>query len=238
MVEVPETRYARTIGGDYVAYQMFGEGRRDVLVLGGGWIPIDVMWEEPRFVHLFNRLSSFGRHIWFDPRGTGASSPIAQTEGRLSEGMVEDMVAVIDDVGCDRVALLQLGHVAGTGLLFAATRPERTAAVVLVNTSGRLRSADDYPYGYSNEVLEERLARMGRLRRLDVDAVAPSLVADQPFERWFARASRLAASPDVFRWRLASAYDVDARAVLVGSGTHFGGLLPGCPASDGVPVPR
>jgi class 3 adenylate cyclase len=214
MVEVSETRYARTISGDYVAYQATGEGPRDVIVLAGGWLPIDVMWEEPRIVHFLNRLSSFGRHLWFDPRGTGASSPIAQTEGRLAEGMMEDIVAVIDDVGCERVVLLQLGHVAGTGLLFAATRPERVAAIVLVNTSGRLRSADGYPQGYSNETIEESHTTMSRLGHLRLDLVAPSVAGDESFQRWFARASRLAASPDVFRWRLASAYDVDARGLL------------------------
>jgi len=214
MAELSETRYARTIDGDYVAYKAIGEGPRDLLVLDGGWLPIDVMWEDPRVLQVLNRLSLVGRHIWFDPRGTGASSPIAQTEGQLAEGMVEDIAAVIDDMGCERVVLVQLGSVAPTSLLFAATRPERTAAIVLVNTSGRFRRADDYPQGYSNEVIEERFTTMARLGHLSLEVVAPSLAGDESFRRWFARASRLAASPDVFRWRLASVYDADARSVL------------------------
>ena len=66
------------------------------------------MWDEPRLAHFLHRLSSFSRHIWFDPRGTGASDWIPHGEGRLLESLVDDMVAVIDQVGCERVALLGL----------------------------------------------------------------------------------------------------------------------------------
>jgi hypothetical protein len=65
-------------------------------------------------------------HIWFDPRGTGASDWIPRTEGRLFESVVEDMVVVVDEVGCDQVVVLDLGGT-GPGWLFAATHPERTA---------------------------------------------------------------------------------------------------------------
>ncbi len=112
------------------------------------------MWDEPRFARFLNGLSSFSRHVWFDPRGTGSSDPIDQVEGRLTESFVDDMIAVIDDLGCDRVVVLDtLGPPA---LQFAATHPERTAALVLINPSARLRHADDYPGGVSSSFSARR----------------------------------------------------------------------------------
>ena len=120
--------------GDQVAFQVVGEGPVDVLVGRPPMFPVDLMWDEPRLAHFLNQLSSFSRHIWFDARGTGASERIGHTEARLAETVVEDMVTVVNEVGCERVVLLQLGGVALT-LLFAATHPERTSALVGVNTT-------------------------------------------------------------------------------------------------------
>src|SRR6478672_3785703 len=97
--EVPETRFAQTSGGGLVAYQVVGDGPIDVLVTRPMTFPVDLMWEEPRIASFLNRLSLFCRHIWFDPRGTGASDSILLEEGRLVESLVDDMVAVLDAVG-------------------------------------------------------------------------------------------------------------------------------------------
>jgi len=211
---VPETRFATTSGGDRVAFQVNGEGPLDVLVVGRPLFPIDLMWDEPRFAYLLNRLSSFCRHIWFDPRGTGASDRIVQTDGRLVEGVVEDMVAVIDEVGCERVALLQFLGV-GYGLVFAATHPQRTSAVVLVNSSARFRRADDYPEGLSDEEVDVGQARMAALGRTRVvEGFAPSLADDARFLRWFDRAVRLGCSPRDDLQRFRNAMDADLRSVL------------------------
>jgi len=133
VAEVVETKFAKTASGGQVAYQVVGDGPIDVLVTRFSVFPIDLMWEEPRLAHFLNRLSSFCRHIWFDTRGTGASDSIPHAEGRLSETVLDDMVAVVDEVGCERVALLALG--VPVALLFAAMHPERTTALVLVDAS-------------------------------------------------------------------------------------------------------
>jgi pimeloyl-ACP methyl ester carboxylesterase len=109
--DVVETRYATVDGGGQVAYQAIGDGPIDVLVNRMSNIPIDMMWEEPRVVRFLDRLSSFCRHVWFDPRGTGASDSIAHAEGRMVESYIDDMVAVLDHLGCDRIAILGLGPV-------------------------------------------------------------------------------------------------------------------------------
>ena len=94
MAEVPETRFAETSGG-YIAYQVVGDGPVDILVAHTAAFPIDLMWEEPSLVRFLDRLSSFSRHVWFDPRGRGASDPAPQVEERLAETIADDMLALV-----------------------------------------------------------------------------------------------------------------------------------------------
>jgi len=121
-----------------------GTGTPDVLAVKPPFLPVDLMWDEPRLGRFLNGLSSFSRHIWFDARGTGSSGSIEPVEGRLNESVVDDMVAMVDERACERVVVL--GASAGTpALQFAATHPERTSALALMNPSARFRRADDYP---------------------------------------------------------------------------------------------
>ena len=122
MADVPETRFAKTDNGDHIAYQVVGQGPLDVLVVRSSNFPIDMMWEEPHLDRFLDRLSTFCRHIWFDPRGCGSSDRIAPDEGRLAESWMDDMVAVLDACGVERAAVIGLG--APWTLLFAATYPQ------------------------------------------------------------------------------------------------------------------
>jgi class 3 adenylate cyclase/pimeloyl-ACP methyl ester carboxylesterase len=213
MSEIPETRYARTPGGDRVAFQVIGTGPLDVLVNRSPWFPIDLMWDEPRLVFFLNRLSAFCRHIWFDARGTGASDAVGRSEGRLIDAVLEDMLAVVDAAGCERVALVDMAG-GPSGVLFAATHPERTAALVLFNSAARLRAGDDYPIGLSEEEIADRIAHWGELGIPDVGWVAPSLTDDAAFRRWYERSARVACPPKDWLWRLRSFLEVDARDIL------------------------
>jgi class 3 adenylate cyclase len=208
MAAVPETRYVAANDGSQIAYQVIGDGPRDVLVYSPSFIPIDLMWDEPRFVHFLNRLSSFARHIWFDFRGTGASSVVALNEDRLPEAWVEDTLVIADEVGSERFAILQMAG-ATMGALVAATHPGRTSALVLVDTSARWGRAEDYPEGLSEEELTALVAGATR-----IETVAPSLVDDTQFRRWYERAVRLGAPPDLRRRRLRAVTQIDLRAIL------------------------
>jgi hypothetical protein len=87
---------------------------------------IDLMWEQPSLVRFFDRLSSFTRHAWYDPRGNStSSSPLPGGQPRIVETNVDDMVTVLDALGEERGVIL--GLAAGPSLLFAATHPARTA---------------------------------------------------------------------------------------------------------------
>jgi class 3 adenylate cyclase len=191
---------------------VIGEGDVDVLVAAVHFLPVDLLWDEPRVVQFSQRLSSFARHVWFDFRGTGGSDGIAAPEERLLESWVEDMVAVADAAECERVAVLQLGGV-GIGPLFAATYPERTAAMVLVNTTARARWAEDYPQGFTDRQIDPFLA-MDAEALFTLDTLAPSLVDDAAFRHWYERALRLGAPPEVRRRRAVAAMNTDVRSVL------------------------
>jgi class 3 adenylate cyclase len=211
--DVVETRYATVEGGAQVAYQAIGDGPIDVLVNRPPMFPVDMMWEEPRVVRFLDRLSSFCRHVWFDSRGTGASDSIAHEDGRLVESYVDDMVAVVDDLGCDRVALLGLGQ--AVGVLFAATHPDRTRALVLADSSVRFRYGVGYPAGWSDREMDERIegVRKGGLLG-SPEIYAPSLSGDVAFRRWYNRAGRLNCRPGDRVWRVESASNTDLRAAL------------------------
>jgi pimeloyl-ACP methyl ester carboxylesterase len=114
-----------------VAYQIVGDGPVDLLVLHPPICPIDLLWDEPMVVRFMERLSTFSRHVWFDPRGRGASDPLPHVEERIAEVMVDDMLALLDYLQIEQVAVL--GLEVPTGVLFAASHPERTKALVLYN---------------------------------------------------------------------------------------------------------
>jgi class 3 adenylate cyclase len=213
-VSVPDTVYAKTSGGR-IGYQVVGAGPPDVLVTIPHWLPIDLMWDEPRLVRFLNGLSSFSRHIWFDTRGTGSSDPIAPVEGRLIETFVDDVIAVLDDLGCERVIVLN-GSTGQAAVQFAATHPERTSALVLINPAARLRRADDYPEGFPDEVVDTALATVpdrwgtGEMIR----SLAPTAAGDPRFARWSARCERLSMPPQEADWAGRAAFEVDVRHLL------------------------
>ena len=212
-VNGPESAYAETSGGR-IGYQVVGAGPPDLLVTIPPFLPIDLMWDEPRFVRFLNGLSSFSRHIWFDSRGAGSSDPIAPVEGRLIESVVDDMIAVLDELGCDRVIVL--GAASHPAVQFATTHPERTSALVLINPGARFRRADDYPEGVSDEAVEAVLAavrdRWGTGEILSF--LAPGAAGDPRVARWLARCERLSMPPQNADWAFRASFEVDVRHLL------------------------
>jgi class 3 adenylate cyclase len=213
MSEVPETRFADTSLGR-IAYQVVGDGPLDVLVFHSMLFPIDLMWDEPTLARFVERLSSFSRTIWFDPRGRGASDPLPPSED-LIESVADDAVALVDHLGCEQVAVLSLG--VPSSILFAASHPERTKALVLYNSSARLCQADDYPEGAPSSDFElqvqEIRRRWGTGFWLDV-MWAPSVATDTRLRRWFARSERLTCTADEAFRRGRAAFEIDLRPLL------------------------
>jgi pimeloyl-ACP methyl ester carboxylesterase len=142
----PETRYAR-LDGDRIAYQVLGSGPPDLVLARRSYSHIDIAWEDAGTTLFLRRLASFCRLILFDRRGTGPSDSLPLDPLPPWESYAEELAAVLDEVGSQRPAIMAQLDAGPTALLFAATRPERTSALVLVHTSVRFAADSDYPIG-------------------------------------------------------------------------------------------
>src|SRR5205085_3747763 len=119
--------------GVFIAYQVVGEGERDLLVVMDGFIPIDTMDDEPRLARTMRRLGSFARVIRFDRRGIGLSDPVSAHAPPTLEQWVEDGIAALDAAGSERAVVIAASEASPGGLLMAATPSDRISALVLVN---------------------------------------------------------------------------------------------------------
>jgi len=215
MTAVPETRYAKS-GDLHIAYHVVGEGALD-LVFIHGWIShIEHLWEEPRIARFLHRLASFSRLILLDKRGTGLSDPVPLNRLPALEERIDDVRAVMDAAGCERAALLGTSEAGALNLLFAATHPGRTSALILLNSYARLAWAPDYPFGIRPEDAARLLSAIeeGWGKGVAFEALVASQADNVPMRSWWARYQRLAASPGAAVALLRSALDTDARAVL------------------------
>jgi len=133
LLRPPETMYARS-GDVNIAYQVIGDAPLD-LVFVMGWVShLEYFWREPNFARFLMRLASFSRLILFDKRGTGLSDRVPIHELPTLEQRMDDVRAVMDAVGTERAALFAYWEGGPMAVLFAATYPERTRALVLAGT--------------------------------------------------------------------------------------------------------
>jgi class 3 adenylate cyclase len=223
-LDVPQTRWARTVDGACIAYQDVGEGPVTLLVVHGWVSHLEVYWEQPRYVRFLRRLSRNMRVLVFDKRGIGMSDRVA---GAPDLGvLLDDVRAVMDAAGVERAALLGWG---GPGpelaAFFAATYPERTVCFTLFGDL-HFREEPDYPWGVSAEVFERDLAR--DLQAWGIEAGAADFVrsgyldepADSPpyndpeFLRWNAKLARYAATPASYEEFSRMWYGTDVRPAL------------------------
>ena len=141
-MDVPETRYARS-GEVAIAYQVLGDGPLD-LVFAPPISHLELEWETPASAAFYTRLASICRLILFNQRGVGMSDRISGVPPL--ETRMDDIRAVLDAVGSERAAVFGLGDSGPLCVLFAATYPERTAALVLFNSSPRFVRNPELPW--------------------------------------------------------------------------------------------
>jgi pimeloyl-ACP methyl ester carboxylesterase len=184
-VELPETQYAKS-GDVNIAYQVTGKGPFDLVYVPGYVTHLELQWSIPSFGPILESLSSFCRLIRFDKRGTGMSDRVGGAP--TLEARMDDVRAVMDAVGSRRAAFFGLSEGAAMSILFAATYPERTAALVVRSGFPRRMWATDYPWGrteeeYAREVerelrvfgpreqAKESVRKLGRFSEEEVDAM-------------------------------------------------------------------
>ena len=209
----PETQYAQA-GPVSIAYQVFGDGPVDLVIVPGWVSNLDTFWEEPSVARFFDRLGTFARVILFDKRGTGLSDRVTQSP-TLEERM-DDVRAVLDAVGSERAALLGFSEGGPMCALFSVTYPARTEALIMIGSYPTNRNTDDYPYGRSKDrweqfnryVMEEWGGPVG------LELRAPSRINDQRFRGWWAKLLRTGASPSTAMALNQMNAEIDIRHVL------------------------
>jgi class 3 adenylate cyclase len=183
---IPATRYAKS-GDVHVAYQVFGEGPIDLVFVPGFISHVEYCWEHPDFARWLQRLGSFARVIMFDKRGTGLSDPV--TDIPSMDQRMEDVRAVMDEVGIESAALLGVSEGGALAILFAATHPKRCQRLVLYGAFARFPLSDQ-----ATEPFFEYFDRAWG-SGLGLAIFAPSRQNDPVLRQWWGRFERLAASP-------------------------------------------
>ena len=215
MADVPETRYAKTDDGAYIAHQVVGDGPLDLVFMWLGTSHVELAWELPSFARVFHRLASFSRLIRFDMRGSGLSDPFNLAELPSLEQQAGEMLAVLDAAGSERAAVVANGHPGHLAIFFAATYPKRTSALVLDGCTARLARAADYPWGWPKEVLDRALAGVTPERGAEsIRPVAPNAMRDPEFVAQWERYSRSVNSPATARAVAEMLVFADVRSAL------------------------
>ena len=210
----PETRYVKS-GDVHIAYQVMGDGPIDLVWVPGFVSHLEHDWAEPSRARFFRRLAAFARLIRLDKRGTGLSDRVAEVA--TLEQRMDDVRAVMDAVGSKRAALFGASEGGAMSLLFAATYPERTSALVVYGAMARCVWAEDYPWGPPLTVFDGVFAEMSeRWGRTDgmVFSFAPSLAGDAHHRDWYRNMQRLGASPGTAIALLKMNTGIDIRHVL------------------------
>jgi class 3 adenylate cyclase len=202
--------------GDRIAYQVLGDGPPDLVLAPGSFGHLEIAWEDSGITLFCRTLASFCRLIVFDRRGTGISDPLPPDPLPPWESYAQDLAAVLDEVGVERAALLAELDAGPTAILFAATQPERTGALILSHTTAKFAAADDYPIGIPVEVAEALVTQIDQLWGSEamVAMVAPSRASDERFRRWLGKLVRAGASPRAAQTFMRALVEVDVRPAL------------------------
>ena len=205
-----ETRYARS-GEVRIAYQVVGQGAFDLVFVPGFISNLDLHWEDEGYSRLLKRLSAFSRLILFDKRGTGLSDRVDTHHLPSLETRMDDVRAVMDAAGSGRAAILGASEGAPMAMLFAATYPERTRALVLYG---------GYAHFHKWVMPPERLETFIETAETSwgtgatLPNFAPGRVDDTHFAQWWARFERLSASPTAAAALARMNAGIDVRGIL------------------------
>ena len=179
MPDQDETRFAR-IGDVHIAYQIVGDGPIDILFVDTWVHHVEAVWDFPDFARLLRRLSSFGRLIHFDRRGTGLSDPVPLDQLPDFDTQVEDVVAVLDAAGSERPAIVGTNDGTLVAMLLAAAHPERCRSLVLFAPTAQHVIEEGQELGSIEDVVT-MIAQS--VDDSGLHWLAPSRVGDDAFDR-------------------------------------------------------
>ncbi len=211
-----------------IRYAISGDARLAFRVRAGGphqmvWVPswisnqdLDDLVTQPLRGPLFERLSSFATCVSYDHRGMGLSDPVSLADLPTLEGWTDDLHAVVTAAGLEGVVLCGHGTAGSVAMLYAATRPERTRALILVNSFAAMARSDDYDAGTTPEEQERIIAWVEHVwgSGRNLRATMPDVHVDDAQLRELARIERQSMPPAAVAPMLRQVYATDVRAVL------------------------
>ena len=208
-------QYARS-GDVHVAYQVVGDGPIDLVVAMGAFTNLEVLWEVPEYRRLCENLGSFARLLLFDKRGMGLSDRVHF--GTLDERM-DDIRAVMDAAGSESAALMGVSEGGPLSILFAATYPDRTRALILAGAEVKEEKSEDWPWGEATrEEIEEFLAPEALVPRwgkgLYLEQFIPSRSGDEKLRAMLGRLQVQSATPTDAIAFMRMAFEIDVRDIV------------------------
>ncbi|OYD66239.1 UNVERIFIED_ORG: DNA-binding SARP family transcriptional activator [Burkholderia sp. CF145] len=209
----PSTRYVSG-GGVHLAFQTYGAGPIDVLVLPGFVSHVERVWEEPRCRAFLSSLAGMGRLILLDRRGIGLSDRVGFNPS--VDATAQDIGTVLDAARSRRVVLFGASEGGPACIKFAVDHPDRVAGLILFASLAKGTAAHDYPYalqaGQYDLWLQQLIAVWGG--PAGIETFAPSLSGDPQARAWWAGLLRAASSPGALKGVLEALRDMDVRQIL------------------------
>jgi pimeloyl-ACP methyl ester carboxylesterase len=207
------THYTRN-GDVHLAYQVFGKGPIDVLVIGGWVYPMEEMWAFEPAAFLLRRLADFARVIGFDKRGTGLSDRTAELP-MLDERM-NDIRAVLRAARSQRCVIFAISEGGPMSIQFAVEHANHVQGLILYGSYARMSRAEDNPWGLPQSEIDRLMhyIETGWGAGASVRGVSPSAADDPAFLRWAARVERRGASPGAALNLMRTNLGDDVRSIL------------------------
>ncbi|MFP4074441.1 MAG: adenylate/guanylate cyclase domain-containing protein [Actinomycetota bacterium] len=211
----PQTRYAWSDDVS-IAYQVLGEGDRDIVFVPGFPSHLDHSWEHPRLSYFYRRLGALGRLVLVDKRGVGMSDRVSPEQLPGIEQRKDDVLAVLDAVGIDQAVLIGASDGGPLALYFAAAYPRRTSQVVAINTYAKRTVVDGYPWAMSSEQWNMFMEEVGRHwgEPIFADIIAPEHANDEEFLDWWGSFMRNSMSPGAALAMMKMNAEIDIREIL------------------------
>jgi class 3 adenylate cyclase len=209
----PSTQYAKH-GDRRIAYQVWGEGPRELVIVPGFVSHLEVAREHRPYERYMQRLASFARVVVFDKAGSGLSDPLVGSE--TFEQRVDDIGAVMDAAGCERAAVMGMSEGASMTILFSAMHPERVDAAILYGTIVRSKAAEDFPWAVEDEAWQVGFEGIQEAwgEGATLFSQARGMMEDEGFRAWWSRFERMAASPSTALAALRLDAEIDIREFL------------------------
>jgi pimeloyl-ACP methyl ester carboxylesterase len=210
---LPPTRYVGG-GGVHLAFQTYGAGPTDILVLPGFVSHVERLWEEPRCRAFQSSLGEVGRLILLDRRGVGLSDRVGFTPS--VEATAQDIRTVLDAARSKRVVLLGVSEGGPACIKFAADHPDRVAGLILFASLAKGSATPDYPHALQASQYDVWLKKLvtGWGGPAGIETFAPSLAGDPQARAWWAGLLRAASSPGAIKGVLEALRDTDVRHLL------------------------